>query len=97
MEHIVTVAVTKALFNLDISQQLCIKNTFSFSAYVRGLAKSSGAVVRSGSNRQEGQAVAVIPQKADAKWLNQFIANAAKSSGEHRKTHKENGEAEREE
>lgn len=42
--------------------------------------------------------MAVIPQKADAKWLNQFIANATKSSGERRKTHMERkGEAEREE
>lgn len=31
--------------------------------------------------------MAVIPQKSDTKWPNQFIANAAKSSGECSKTH----------
>lgn len=37
-----------------------------------------------------------IPQLADAKWLNQFKSNAAKSSGERRKTQGK-WEAEREE
>lgn len=40
--------------------------------------------------------MAAIPQMADAKWLNQFKCNAAKSSGECRKKHREKGEAERE-
>lgn len=61
-------------------------------------AERSPAVVGCGWIRQKGQAVAVIPQKADTKWLNQFITNAAKSSGERRKTNTgRRGEAEREE